>query len=206
MMDNTIILAKTDAKDSYNTGGRFFIEWGIRKVDSEEVDLLISKYGSRELYKFFNPFVSVRRRVDITSGGNIAGDWEILDFADGEVRAARSIGDSEYYTANSLHDLHKEEVILLNKVRELQKELKELEDYSTSHKFSRRSKLQEEYQYKFDRELRKRKLFKKAQNNKCDPVILESIKNPISTEYHNEINRITKRIDAIKIELEEIDY
>ena len=201
-MDSTIVLARSNYRESYSFNGRFFTEWGIRKIDTQEKrDSLIGDYGVRELYRFSNPFVSVRRKVSVMDNYISYGDWEIIDFADGEVDASQCIGDTQYYSAASLHPLHIEEVSRRNRISSLHAELRELEDRLVPHKFQKESNLKKEYREKYESELKSRKLFKKAEKGLLDPILVAAIKEPILAEYDAEESIISKRIAAIKLEL-----
>jgi len=200
------ILAKSQPKESYNFEGQLSTEWGIKKINTqEEIDFLVSKYGSKELYKFRDPFVSVRRRVKLVNNEFPSYlPWEILDFADGDIAAIRSVGDSAYNTAISIDSRHADEIIRRNAITKVQDELNKLEDSIIPNKYEKMSKLQKEYQNKYDQELKRRKLYTKVQNSLADCDLLDMIRSPFQEDYKLDLEEITIRIDHLKLVLREL--
>ena len=202
-MNEVTVLARSKIRD-YDLNSKIFTEWGVREVDEEEKEYLVATYGAREIYKFSKPFVSVRRRGKIINDYYSYNDWEVLDFADGRFKAGLSVGDSEYYLAESVCPLHNQILGYTEIVNNLRKELKELEDQITPNKFQKHSNLLKEYQYKYDCALKKKKLFKKASQGLVEQSVIDEIRSPIVEEYKAEETKILTRIDEIKLKLEDL--
>jgi len=199
------ILAKSQPKESYNFEGQLSTEWGIKKIDNpEEIDSLFSTYASQILYKSHNPIAVLRRNVYLINNTPSYQDWEILDFADGDIAAIRSVGDSAYNTAISIDSRHADEIIRRNAITKVQDELNKLEDSIIPNKYEKMSKLQKEYQNKYDQELKRRKLYTKVQNSLADCDLLDMIRSPFQEDYKLDLEEITIRIDRLKLVLREL--
>jgi len=198
------ILAKSQPRESYNFEGQLSTEWGIKKVDNPEgIDSLFSTYTSQILYTS-DPVAVLRRNVYLINNTPSYQDWEILDFADGDVAAIRSIGDSAYNTAISIDSRHADEIIRRNAIAEVQNELNDLEDSIIPNKYEKMSKLQKEYQNKYNQELKRRKLYTKVQNRLADRDLLDMIRSPFQEDYKLDLEEITIRIDHLKLVLREL--
>jgi hypothetical protein len=205
-MSDIILLAKSQLRDSNNFDGQFYTEWAVKAIDKEsERDNLVNKYGCHEIWGYSEPYISIRRRVDIIDNEYKYHDWDILDFGNGILETAKRIGDSTYYdNAISLNPIHIEIVNKSKKIYELQKELNDLEDMIIPHKFERLSKLASSYNYQYERELKSKKLYKKAMNNNAPKNIVDEIRDRIKLEYQKEYNTINNRIETIKEELKNL--
>jgi hypothetical protein len=205
-MSNTIVIAKTQPRDSYqNVGEQFYTEYGISYVDKElERDELVKKYGCKELWGFFEPCTCVRRKVKIIENELFYGEWEVLDFGDGIIDCSRRFGDSAYYSATSLHYVHEWEVERASRVYLLQTQLKNLEDEIIPNKFQRLSKLAAEFNDRYESELKSKKIFKKSQNGTAPAEVIDEIKTRLKLEYNIQLKTIEDEIEKIKTELKDL--
>jgi hypothetical protein len=163
----------------------------------------------RDAMDYLNPYFSLRRRVDVLDGVEIPREWEFLTFEKDIHSAALNVGDSDYYKAVSLDRIHEQVKLYSTKMNSLQKELIELQDEITPHKFQRQSRLQEKYQSMYDAALKKNRLYSKvygrANGGGTAPQDkVDAIRNPIRAEYNSELELIECRISTIRRELEDM--
>jgi hypothetical protein len=201
-MSEIIILARSKPRDSHNFDGQFFQEWGIQKVDTiAQVNELVNKYGCHEIWGFKNPYITIRRRVDVENGIQKPWEWDILDFANGELDAANTFGDGAFYTAEGLHPLFFTITEYRLKITTLRIELTELENQITPNKFERQSLLESDFKHKYETALKTARLSKKVSQGIADPEKVKAIREPLQKEFMEEKTRIQNRIEEIKKEL-----
>jgi hypothetical protein len=209
MFDLTYItfMAKTEPKDSYTIENcQWYTEYAVRTINKEsERDELVKRFGVKELWTYSNPCAAIRRRVNIINNIEQCGDWDIIDFGDGVRDTAKKMGDSKYWNdAISLNDIHAEIVKKAKWINELQKELLELKNKITPHKFSRRSLLQEEYYEMFKNELKSRRLYTKYENGKLSSDISNPIVDKFNKQLSDELQLINNRITEIEQKIVEL--
>jgi len=200
----TTLLAQTELKQSYYDLDSFWYKQyavGQFETDKEREEFAI-KY--RDAMNYEHPYVSLRRRVDVSNGVNSYQEWDILTVEKNIYDAALNIGDSDYYDAISLNNIHKQVELYSRTRNELEKELAELQDKIAPCKHNRYSLLALEYQEKYDAELKAKKLYSRSQKGTAPVKIINEIRIPFITEYNLELERINKRITVIQKELSEI--
>lgn len=206
---NIILIAQTQYKESWQTINlKFCIQYAIMPLHNEnDKDLIVNKYGMREVYRFYNPYVALRRRVDNLNEVINNWEWELIDVRKNNFEAVLSFGDSSFYDNSTigLDPLYQLVMDYCNKSRILKNELQQLEDNITPNKFQQKSNFELEYENKYIQELKDHRLYSKAMKDNAPKDIIDSIKNLIKIEMKNEYNRITNRIEAIKSELAELE-
>ena len=207
MDENIVYIYHSPMQDSWsNYGTKFYFEYAIQLVDDSEKDDLYSKFGFKNVYTG-KTYKALKRRVNISSDNEISyNDWNLIDVCQSELKAALSFSDSHYsnQSGTSLHYLYDESIRIHNKRHTLNQELENLQDLITPHKFQAYSNLQTIYRDKLNQALKDRRLYSKAQKGLVNSDIMAEIMNPIKSEYKNEYNRITARIEEIESELKEL--
>jgi hypothetical protein len=201
-------MAKTEPIESYSIENcQWYTEYAVRKVDKEsERDDLIKHFGTKELWSYSNPYSAIRRRVNVINNMVQYMDWEIIDFGDGIHDAAKKMGDSKYWNnAISLSDIHQEIVKNAKLINELLKELNQLKDQITPHKFERRSLLQTKYEEKYITELKSRKLYTKFKHDNVSMDVLNLIREKLKNEYTLELEQINNKITEIEQKIIELN-
>jgi len=197
---DTTILCSTKPRDSDNKIGlKFHKEYAIAtNLTDQEKEKYATEFGMTEVYEFHNPCVSMRRRVDNDSGIVVYWNWDILDIMQSEKSCVMSFGDTEYWNGDSLTEIHEWAKYTSETENLLRAEWTELRDRLEPHKFSRQSLLVQEYNEKYDAELRSKRLYSKAQKGTAPKDIITEISNRLKSEYQEEKNRVEFRIDEIK--------
>jgi hypothetical protein len=205
-MKQPIILCKTEPQLSNSVVDvMWYKEYAIAELEENEKDDLVAKYGCREIYGFRTTWLSLRRRVDIstTTAKHLPHEWDIMDFSDSQDKAA-IFGDTEFRQAKSLHPLFDDVVARLNLMEQLRKELLEITELIIPCKFSRRNKLTEKYEDEYISALKAKKLYKKSLANEVDPHIIEQIRKPFVDKFNTEYQRQENRLEEIKQQLDEL--
>ena len=206
-MSNITILAQTNPKQSFSEQDTIlYTQWAIQKVESqEERDNLVSLYGCREIYKYLDTYVSLRRvvRENSITGELNHREWDILDFSPNPFEAAK-MGDSHYYTSKSLDVLHTRVVEWRNKYISITDKLQSLKNQITKTDRFSIAPLDKEYRDRYDKELKSRKIYSKAQKNQANPTVINDIRESLQKDYQIEYANIIFNIDALEIELEEL--
>jgi len=205
-MNNIIILAQSPITESYSEEETLvYTQWGIGEIESEnEKDDLVSKYACREIYHFSNVFVSLRRRVKIQNDIEIPSDWDILDFSPNRFEAAKMF-DGAYRSAKSLHPLHNRVIKWFENIAQAKLEFVDLNKKITPSGFFKDIPLYVEYGEKYQAELKKRKLFSKAQKGLVDEKILDEIKKPLKEDYNQEYASIIRRIEELENQIKSLE-
>ena len=205
-MKNIIILAHSPITEScVEENTLFYTQWGIGEIESEqEKDDLVSKYACREIYSFSYVFVSMRRRVKIQNDIEIPSDWNILDFSPNRFEAAK-MWDTAYRNAKSLHPLHNRIVKWFENIAQAKLEFVDLNKRITPAGFFKDIPLYVEYGEKYQAELKKRKLFSKAQKGLVDEKILDEIKKPLKEVYNQEYASTIKRIEELENQIKSLE-
>ena len=209
-MKNIIILAHSPITEScVEENTLFYTQWGISEIESEqEKDDLVSKYACREIYGFYNVFVSMRRRVKIQKNcaydNEIFLDWNILDFSPNQFEAAK-MWDTAYRNAKSLHPLHNRIVKWFENIAQAKLEFVELNKKITPAGFFKDIPLYVEYGERYQAELKKRKLFSKVEKGLVDEKILDEIKKPLKEAYNQEYASIIKRIEELENQIKSLE-
>lgn len=200
------IIAISENRESWENENSFWYkEYAINELNTyQEKEEIVSKYGMREIYKYSNPCVSMWRRVDSSNGKIKIHDWNVMWCENGILKTALTLTEDYYINGISLDPIHKKAIELIKLENSLKNELKQLEDKITPCKYEKYSPLLNEYLYKYESELKVKKLWRKAQNNKAPMEIISEIKNRLNNEYVEELNRINTRIETIQQQLEDL--
>jgi hypothetical protein len=205
-MSDITLIAKTALRESYTIKGcNWYTEYAIKSnLSQNEKEDIYNRFAMREIFGYLKPVVALRRRVDIINGETIPHEWDLMDVGKDAKDAAEKFGDGAFYSGIGLSPLHAEIVERSNRISELNKELSYLEDQTIQCKYERRSKLQREYEDKFNQELKDKKIYKKFLSGIAPADLLKEIRNRLQGEYQAAYNKIDSRIEEIKAELAEL--
>jgi GGDEF domain-containing protein/DNA-binding transcriptional MerR regulator len=193
------VIARTAPRESYSTeGGEFYTEYAIKRLKGVEIDEYVSKYGVRELYKYIEPYVTLRRRVDAREGIVTPSEWDLLDVADGPFDAA-NFRDGWYLEAESVDPLHE----AFKNYRSLEVELNKLRDYVKEDR-SGKSPIKTEFNELYIDRLRQSRLLKKANEGTAPPDKIKAIADEFKSQFDVKKQEVEARISELEQEMEGI--
>lgn len=180
----------------------FYFEYAISPA-KEDMEQLACYFAAAAIQKAMcrEPTLALRRRVDMQDGRLLPWEWEVMHLASSQEAAARSFGDSMYFTAESLHPLHRQALEHTARLRALHDELGKLDESVTPCRYSRSSPLDDEYTAKAEALLKTKRLHSKWQRGLIPREQLDALLVPLRAERDAEVSRRLQCIDALRAEI-----
>jgi hypothetical protein len=187
-----ILLCQTQKKDSYQESGlKFNKEYAIGQNLTDEEKEKFRCMGITGIIGFYNPIITMSRRVDYR--GEISTPWEWNFFWDAFSTIEKSIesfGDSDFWrNSESLHPLYTQAIEKYNMYCQLSQELEKTKQEKES--------LKNKYNSLYDSELKAKKIYSKAKQGIAPQNLIDEIRGKFTAEYQKELIEINKKIEDL---------
>jgi len=203
---NGTLIARTAPRDSNtNIDAQFYFEYRLLYVT--DIETIRAQYGDgavRILLAGEEPTVLERRRVDTHNGIISPREWDVLNFG-GSPRKAIEVADTAFLQAESLDPLHAEWVWHVAEVGLLNKELRELQDYTTPHKFARQSQLEVKWEDKFTAALKQARLYTAIQKGTAPRAKVDAIRMPLWAQAMAEKAEVKARSAELEVQIAKLE-
>jgi hypothetical protein len=203
-----LIIANTNLKQSCEDGDIFWNkEYALGTFESvQDIDDYYEEHPIRDILKYSNPVLGLRRRVDYKRGVESPREWEVITVQCSESMAALDIGDTDYYEGNSLAQIHARVVSYCDRLNAWRDELQKLQDEITPHKFQSMSNIAKRYQEQFDLELKKKRIYSAAKDGTASQDVVDEIKKPIALAYETEKMEINNKIAELEQMIQNLKF
>ena len=187
------IIARSAPRESYTEGvDEFFFEWRVRPATEEE------RVNYRVPYE--DAAILERRSVDVRQGEAQPREWEIADAAKSAEELIRGYGSTDLMGAESLSPMLTEWQERSGRINELQQQLAELEGEIKPGLYER-SPLYDKWQSEYKAELKRKRLYSAAKQNKAPAKQIQPIQQKYRRRYEEELGQIERRIEELRQQL-----
>lgn len=161
-------------------------EYRVRELSQQERDAHAADYGQRELLGYDRTFALERRHIRQKK----TYDWDVLDWSDTFIGAAFCCSESDYLTAQSLHQTHSHAVETMKAMVTVQLEIDALTRKMTG--------LAPHYKELFVQRLKEERLHKAYTEGRADKERVGAIMAQLEQAYEEEKAQLSAELDSLQ--------
>ena len=191
-----MLIARTQPKESIQYDNTvFYTEYRVRQMDKEEVDEYDNLHRT-SLWKQDKVIVLEQRFVCDTNNVPEYHNWQIMQFGESEYYVVNHHGGTDYWQAESLHELHRVAVERYNRYIELRAQLTQVEDILRG--------IRSAYEETYISELKKRRLYSKSLRDEAPEDKIAKIKKPLLEKFKQERDALLETRISLEKQIAEL--
>jgi TP901 family phage tail tape measure protein len=200
------ILARSKPRENpeSDTGGTFAMEWRVRKVKPKKFAEEIKTPEERMRLDPKSTYALEQRRVDIEGGKEAPRPWAYPFYGKSREELIKEhMGDTGFRQAMSADPTHALERQRLERLERLQEEKRKLtEQFTAPDKFTK-TPLEQEFNARYAAELKKARLYSKAEKGEAPQEKIDAIKAPLWKEFEEKRKAIEEQIAGLDKQIAE---